>query len=69
MDCSAAEDGWFEMKAFMSQGAGWEMDIAQGTCLGSVGGTAPYRSINHLGRCGFMNRFSFSESTCYIDSL
>jgi alpha-amylase len=69
MDCNEAEGGWFEIKAYMSQGAGWESDINQGTCQGSVGGTAPYSSANHFGRCGHLNRFSFSDNSCYVDAL
>jgi alpha-amylase len=69
MDCSAAESGWFELKAYISNGAGWEGDINQGTCMGGVGGTAPYTSDNHMGRCGHLNRFTFSENECYIESI
>lgn len=30
MDCSQAEGGWFEIKAFLTNyGAGWEGDISQ----------------------------------------
>ena len=29
MDCSEAEDGWFELKGMITNGPGWEGDIAQ----------------------------------------
>lgn len=70
MDCSQTEGGWFEVKAFLTNDAtGWETDITQTTCTGTVGGTAPYSSKNHLGRCGHMNVFTFSGNGCQIDSL
>ena len=69
MDCSLTESGWFELKAFVSQGAGWEADINQGTCQGTAGGTAPYTTKNHMGRCGFLNRYSFNDNECYIENL
>ncbi|XP_046454250.1 alpha-amylase-like isoform X3 [Daphnia pulex] len=67
MDCSQSENGWFEVKSFLTNGAGWESDISQSTCTGSAGGRAPYTSKNHLGRCGFVNVFDFGMSTCQIN--
>jgi alpha-amylase len=70
MDCSKTENGWFELKAYLTNaGTGWEADIAQATCTGSVGGRAPYTSKNHLGRCGYLNVFTYSGNACQIDSL
>nr|QJE50400.1 alpha amylase-related protein [Diaphanosoma celebensis] len=70
MDCSQTESGWFEVKAFVTNaGSGWESDVSQTTCTGSVGGTAPYSSKNHLGRCGYVNVFAFSGNGCQIDAF
>ncbi|KAK3852672.1 hypothetical protein Pcinc_040753 [Petrolisthes cinctipes] len=71
MDCSQAEDGWFEVKGFLTNAAnGWEADINQmESCSGSAGGQVPYTSSNHLARCGFLNVFTFDSSSCYVDSL
>ena len=49
MDCTRTADGWFEIKSFIANGAGWESDVAQPD--------APYASANHFGRCGFLNVF------------
>ena len=49
MDCSKTENGWFELKAYLTNaGTGWEADIAQATCTGSVGGRAPYTSKKYF---------------------
>ena len=93
MDCSQTEQGWFEVKAFLTNagmkliknlrnfpfysivdvicnlGSGWEMDITQGTCTGTVGGSAPYSTKNHMGRCGYVNVFTFSSNNCQIDAF
>ena len=69
MDCSKTEGGWFELKAFVAYGAGWETDINQGTCLGSAGELAPFSSNNHMAKCGFLNRYEFSSDECYIDHI
>lgn len=66
MDCSQSEQGWFEVKAFLTNGAGWESDINQSSCSGAAGGRAPYTSKNHLGRCGFINVFDFGIGSCQI---
>ena len=29
MDCSRTENGWFEIKGFVTNGDGWERDITQ----------------------------------------
>ncbi|XP_037799098.1 alpha-amylase-like [Penaeus monodon] len=71
MDCGQTEDGWFELKGYLtSAGSGWESDINQvSSCKGSAGGSKPYASSNHMGKCGFLNVFEFSGSSCQIDVL
>ncbi|MBF7073223.1 M4 family metallopeptidase [Glaciecola sp. MH2013] len=49
MDCSAAVDGWFELKSYVSNGDGWEPDIQQSD--------APYSTGNHFAQCGKINVF------------
>lgn len=54
MDCTKAfeaADGtrWFEVKSFISNGPGWEGDVAQSG--------APYASANHFARCGQVSFF------------
>lgn len=58
MDCSKAVNGWFEVKAFIKNGQGWEGDIAQAN--------TPYVSTNHVAQCGKINMFEFSNSTVEI---
>ena len=71
MNCAETEDGWFELKSYVTNfGNGWENDINQiSACGGSVGGSAPYRSTNHMARCGFVNVFSYNDGGCTIDKL
>ncbi|XP_042220003.1 alpha-amylase-like [Homarus americanus] len=71
MNCDETEGGWFDLKAFVSNaGTGWESDINQvSSCTGDAGGAKPYTSKNHLGRCGYLNVFDFSGSSCQINSL
>lgn len=71
MDCSQAEQGWFEVKAFVTNaGDGWEGDIAQASsCSGTGGGSAPYSTQNHLGKCGFVNKFEFDSNSCVINAF
>ena len=70
MDCSQTEGGWFEIKAFGTNGVGWESDINQASCLGSSGArTPPYRSTNHMALCGFLNVFDFGTPACTIEVL
>ncbi|KZS14665.1 Alpha-amylase 1 [Daphnia magna] len=68
MDCSQTEQGWFEVKAFLTNsGSGWETDVVQSACTGNGAGTPPYISpSNHMGRCGFINVFTFSAKVCQI---
>jgi hypothetical protein len=49
MDCTKTVNGWFELKAFISNGPGWENNISQPG--------APYKSVNHFAQCGKMNVF------------
>lgn len=61
MDCSRTVDGWFELKSFISNGAGWERDIAQPG--------APYASRNHMGQCGKINIFRHGENAAEIQDF
>ncbi len=59
MDCSKTivyndpygglNSGWFELKNYISNGPGWEADIAQPN--------TPYSSRNHFAQCGRINAF------------
>jgi alpha-amylase len=61
MDCSKTINGWFELKAFVKNGQGWEANIAQtGT---------PYASQNHMAQCGKLNVFTFGQSSALIEAL
>lgn len=53
MDCSKTVNGWFELKAYVKNGQGWEGDIQQS-------GT-PYSSNNHFAQCGKINKFDFNS--------
>ncbi|XP_012937880.2 alpha-amylase [Aplysia californica] len=65
MDCSKAENGYFELKAVLS--GGWEADVpASTTCTGADAGTPPYSSKNHFARCGHLNVFHWGQGTCEI---
>ena len=61
MDCDATVDGWFELKAYVARGAGWESDVQQSG--------APYVSGNHFGRCGELNIFQFGHGEANIHPL
>jgi len=69
MDCSKTSNGWFELKGFESPGAGWEGDVNQAACSGTAGGTKPFSSNNHVGRCGFTNVFIWGDNSCRVDRL
>lgn len=58
MDCSATVNGWFELKSYISNGPGWESDVAQS-------GT-PYASGNHFAQCGKVNVFERGSSSAFI---
>ncbi|CAH9053467.1 Alpha-amylase [Pseudoalteromonas holothuriae] len=60
MDCSNSIDGWFELKAYVKNGQGWEGDIAQ---IGT-----PYTTNNHFAQCGKINVFEFAKNSArYAD--
>lgn len=61
MDCSKAFNGWFEVKAFVKNGQGWEGDINQQD--------TPYTSNNHFAQCGKLNVFEFGTNSASISSL
>lgn len=61
MDCSRAVNGWFEIKAFVRNGQGWEGDINQPN--------SPYASANHFAQCGKINTFEFNSDTALIQSF
>lgn len=58
MDCSKTVNGWFELKAYVKNGQGWEGDIQQSG--------APYASNNHFAQCGKINKFDFNNSSVEI---
>ncbi len=61
MDCSKTVNGWFELKAFVKNGQGWESDIQQAN--------TPYPSNNHFAQCGKVNRFSFNSNSVEINDF
>lgn len=61
MDCSKTVNGWFELKAYIKNGQGWEGDIQQAN--------TPYLSNNHFAQCGKINRFSFNSSAVEITTF
>ena len=70
LDCDEAESGWFEVKAYLMNGDGWESDRSQAaSCGGTAGGSKPYSSGNHFGRCGYINVFEFNSNGCTIDGF
>jgi alpha-amylase len=54
MDCSKTANGWFELKAFISNGPGWENNLSQPD--------TPYQSGNHFAQCGKLNVFRHNQS-------
>ncbi|KAJ8028480.1 Alpha-amylase 2B [Holothuria leucospilota] len=69
MDCDKTENGWFELKAYLTNGDGWESNRSQQTCGGTIGGTKPYVSGNHFARCGYVNVFEFESNLCTINNF
>ncbi len=68
MDCSKVDNGWFEVQAITRLET--EREIIQSVlCTGSAGGTTPYASTHHMGRCGYLNLFYFESGYCEIDHL
>uniref|UniRef100_A0A1I7XI80 Aamy_C domain-containing protein n=1 Tax=Heterorhabditis bacteriophora TaxID=37862 RepID=A0A1I7XI80_HETBA len=68
MDCAKTEQGWFELKGYHSPNIGWESNISQRPCSGSIGGSAPFSSINHIAKCGTVNVFSWGSNDCIVNS-
>lgn len=69
MDCSKAKDGWFEVKGLLPPNQ-WEAYIKQDDiCDEPLEEKTPYSTGNHLGRCGYLNMFTFDGNSCYIDDL
>ena len=57
MDCSKTENGWFELKAIISNSTDnidWEGDINQSQ--------TPYTSNNHFALCGKLNVFKMNQN-------
>jgi len=54
MDCNKTFNGWFELKAYVKNGQGWEGDIQQSN--------TPYSSNNHFAQCGMINVFEFGQN-------
>ncbi|XP_069940254.1 alpha-amylase A-like isoform X4 [Cherax quadricarinatus] len=71
MDCAQTDEGWFHFKAYLTNaGSGWEDDINQvSPCSGDVGGSEPYATVYHTARCGYLNVFEFSGSSCMVSDL
>jgi len=61
MNCDRTANGWFELKAFVKNGQGWESDISQSA--------TPYASNNHMAQCGKINRFIFNQSDAEFKAL
>ena len=59
-------DEWFEVQGYIKGGSGPEQSIAQNVCGGSAGGSAPFSSLHHLAKCGYINVFHWSEGRCAI---
>ncbi|MEQ3658821.1 MAG: alpha-amylase family protein [Glaciecola sp.] len=58
MACEDTFNGWFEIKAFVKNGQGWESDITQAN--------TPYASNNHFAQCGKVNRFVFNANSVEV---
>nr|CDJ87398.1 Glycosyl hydrolase and Alpha-amylase domain containing protein [Haemonchus contortus] len=69
IDCKKTDNGWFELKGYLSPSVGWEQDISQKACTGAIGGTAPFSSRNHIAKCGAVNVFTWGSGSCIIDSV
>uniref|UniRef100_A0A0K0DEY8 Aamy_C domain-containing protein n=1 Tax=Angiostrongylus cantonensis TaxID=6313 RepID=A0A0K0DEY8_ANGCA len=67
VDCSKTDQGWFELKGYAVPNVGWEQDINQQGCSGDIGGAAPFRSVNHIAKCGAVNVFTWDAGDCIID--
>jgi uncharacterized repeat protein (TIGR03806 family) len=61
MDCGKTDGGWFELKAFVTNGEGWEPDVRQPG--------APWASRNHFARCGAVTVLRWGEGPAEIRPL
>ncbi|WP_404829984.1 alpha-amylase [Shewanella glacialimarina] len=61
MDCSKTVNGYFEVKAFVKNGQGWESNISQSN--------TPFPSSNHVAQCGKVNQFNFNSNGVQIGNL
>ncbi|MEJ6475175.1 alpha-amylase family protein [Pseudoalteromonas piscicida] len=61
MDCSSTFSGWFEVKAFITNGQGWEGDINQQN--------TPYKSNNHFAQCGKLTVLEFGSDSVFSTPL
>jgi len=61
MDCSQTVNGYFEIKAYVKNGQGWEGDITQAN--------TPFPSKNHVAQCGKINTFTFDNNAVSISNL
>ncbi|MFH4976495.1 hypothetical protein AB6A40_003204 [Gnathostoma spinigerum] len=68
MDCSKTHDGWFDFKGYQTPNVNWEKDIQQDKCEGEFE-KHPYKTNNHVGRCGYLNVFEFNSNNCVIKKL
>ncbi|KAA0192641.1 hypothetical protein HAZT_HAZT001197 [Hyalella azteca] len=71
MDCPFVEaDGWFDVKGYTAPASfGWEPDVTQTACDGTIGGVSPHASVNHMARCGAVNIFEHGGSACTINAF
>ncbi|KAF8384810.1 hypothetical protein PRIPAC_73952 [Pristionchus pacificus] len=67
MDCDKTENGWFELKGYMN---GWENDIKQSSCSGTIDGSNPLKSSNnHVAKCGAVNVYTWNSNSCIVNSF
>ncbi|CAH1799689.1 unnamed protein product [Owenia fusiformis] len=71
MDCSETEDGWFELKGYITNSDNnWEGNIEQvDSCEGAASGSRPYSMGNHMARCGYINVFRWNDNGCRIETF
>ncbi len=75
MDCSQTEGSWFEFKAIIRRSGSnmWEGNINQDTvCDGTASLTTPTNfdpSINHVAKCGVINKFVRNADGCTMDNF
>ena len=61
MDCNKTVNGYFEVKAFVKNGQGWEGNIQQAN--------TPYASTNHVAQCGKINQFDFNGNGVLVSGF